>query len=457
MNRTVQHIDQRHLIGASKFLAFAYLIVSLGWHFTLELLRFRMNLSRFVRILARLLTLVGKLTHNKVIYINGTYKFQIYLPAFPTPAFFHALRKYDPATAAPGPITVVLSMTKACGYQCPHCYQRLDQGRELEIERLKLVVRQMQDAGVACFDIEGGEPLLRFERLCDLLSAFDERAEIWVNTTGHHLTREKAQRLRELGVFGVYVSIHSADPATYDAFTGVPGSHQRAADAIRLFHEVGIATAINYCASPADVEDGGVERLFDLGRELGVAFVQVIHGKPAGAWLSHADAIVHSSAQIEKLRQLHVMYNTVPSLREHPCAAVQVFEEQAQIFGCTAGGVDRFYLNHSGEVQPCEFLNVSFGNVSEEPFPEIFARMRSHFMVPGQHWLCCTEATSIAKAMELQQPPRTPLLRQHTEALVPTWNMGPATPIYQRLGLYGSEHTPEAQKSGAPVEPRRSA
>jgi hypothetical protein len=47
-------------------------------------------------------------------------------------------------------------MTKACAYRCPHCYQRMDDGKEVEIEHLKQVVREMQDMGVCTFDIEGG-------------------------------------------------------------------------------------------------------------------------------------------------------------------------------------------------------------------------------------------------------------------------------------------------------------
>ena len=438
MNATIRRIEQRQLIGLSKLRAFAYLITYLWVYFTIELLRLRLGLRRYYSLLRRLLVLVGTLSHNKVVRINGTHKFQIYLPAFPSPAFFHSLQKYDPATPNPGPITVVLSMTKACSYKCPHCYQRLDQGREVEMALLIDVVHQMQDMGVSTFDIEGGEPMLRFERLCELLSAFDSRAEIWVNTTGHQLTSEKARRMRELGVFGVYVSIHSADAATYDLFTGVPGSLARASDAIRLLHDVGIATAINYCASPADIEDGGVERVFDLARDLEVAFVQVIHGKSAGAWLQNTDNLVHAPVQIEKLRSLHLQYNTNRNYRDYPCAAVQVFEEQAALFGCTAGGIDRFYLNHAGEVQPCEFLNVSFGNVTTEPFSEIFERMRRHFAVPGQHWLCSTESASIARAIEQQGNNQTPLSRPHTEALLANWDKGPPTPLYTRLGIYSA-------------------
>jgi MoaA/NifB/PqqE/SkfB family radical SAM enzyme len=434
MNRTVRPIQQQAMSGLGKAYAFGYLVLYLAAYYTVTLLMRELSPRRYFVLLGRLLRLLGVLWHNQVMKINGTYKFEIYLPAFPTPAFFHALRKYDPATQEPGALTVVLSMTKACAYHCPHCYQRLDHGQEVELELLRQVVREMQDMGVATFDLEGGEPMLRFERLSQLLEAFDERAELWVNTTGHHLTREKAVRLRELGVFGVYVSIHSADPETHDAFTGKEHAFGIARNAIGLLHEVGIATAVNYCASAADVGGDGIHRLFALARELGCAFVQVIHGKSAGGWLDRPEEMRRDSPLIQQLARLHLEYNGGRRGRDYPALAVQVFEESRDAFGCTAGGVDRFYLNHAGEVQPCEFINVSFGNVKQEPFRQIFRRMRGYFQTPGTDWLCCTQAAGIADRVRAAQ--QTPLPPAETEQLVAGWNRGEPTPLYRKLRLY---------------------
>ena len=47
----------------------------------------------------------------------------------------------------------------------------------------------------------------------------------------------------------------------------------------------------------------------------------------------------------------------------------RIVETSAKKLGIS---IDRFYLNHEGEVQPCEFINVSFGNVRDMPFKEIF-------------------------------------------------------------------------------------
>ena len=52
-------------------------------------------------------------------------------------------------------------------------------------------------------------------------------------------------------------------------------------------------------------------------------------------------------------------------------------------------------MGADGEVQPCEFLNVSFGNVRDEPFETILRRMREHLHTPSTDWLCCTQAETI--------------------------------------------------------------
>ena len=116
--------------------------------------------------------------------------------------------------------------------------------------------------------------------------------------------------------------------------------------------------------------------------------------------------------------------------------AAQVFEEAENLLGCTAGAVDRFYVGAGGEVQPCEFLNISFGNVKEEPFSEIYERMRAHFRQPCTDWLCCTQSEAIYRIVKDKKIARTPLPWNETKQLVEKWQRGTPTPIYKKLGIY---------------------
>lgn len=424
------------LTGLPKGLLYVRLMLHVFGHYLLEVGRGRISPGRFIKLLWRLILLLKPVVRNKVVRIGDLYKLQLYLPAYPSPAFWESLEKF--LRPEPGPVTVVFSMTKACGYRCPHCYQRHDPGPgdDLDLDLLKKTARQMQEVGVTMFDIEGGEPLLRLDRLLDLLSAFDGRREIWINTTGHTLTPEKARRLKEAGVFGVMISVHTPDEAGYDAFTGFPGSFAIAREAARMFREAGITVALNSCPSNELVDQGGLDRIMALAQDWRCSFVQIIHGKSAGAWLGKDAEMIKAREKIDRLVRFHLEHNGPGPFANSTAASVQVFEEQPTHFGCTAGGVDRFYLGATGEVQPCEFLNVSFGNVRDEEFATIFARMRSFFRRPGTRWLCATEAASIHRTLREHGLTTTPLPRAHTEALVPTWDRGKVTPLYRRLGMY---------------------
>ncbi|MEN8149268.1 MAG: radical SAM protein [Planctomycetota bacterium] len=400
----------------------------------LEALTFRMAPWRLPGYLRRAYLFLRTLRHSKVAVRNGRMKLHLYFPAYPTPAFWHALGKLR--RPDPGPVTVVLSMTRACGYKCPHCYQAKDRGKDLPIDTVVATARAMQDAGVSLFDIEGGEPLLRTDRMIQLAEALDERAEIWMNTTGAKLTPEKADGLMAAGLAGVMVSIHSPDAAVHDAFTGVPGSFDVACDALVEFGRRGAFTVVNCCPTPETVANGGVERIFDLGRTLDCDFVQVIHGKRAGGWLGETDDVYHGETPMQRLKDLHVEMNRRPG---SPAVSAQVFEEQADHYGCTAGAVDRFYVGADGEVQPCEFLNLSFGNVAEEGFPAILERMRRHFATPRTDWLCVTQAEAIDGIIREKGLTRTPVPWEHTKELVESWDRGAETPLYRQLGIYGED------------------
>jgi MoaA/NifB/PqqE/SkfB family radical SAM enzyme len=301
------------------------------------------------------------------------------------------------------------------------------------METLVATARGMQDAGVTLFDIEGGEPLLRADRMVELAEALDERAEIWMNTTGAKLTGEKADALMAAGLAGVMVSIHAPDAATHDAFTRVPGSFDVACEALVEFGRRGAFTVVNCCPTPETVRNGGVEAIVDLARRLDCDFVQVIHGKQAGGWLGERDDVYGEAEMIEGLRALHLEANDRPG---GPSVSAQVFEEQASLYGCTAGAVDRFYVGADGEVQPCEFLNISFGNVAEEGFPAILRRMRKHFATPRTDWLCVTQADAIRRIIAEKGLTRTPVPWEHTRELVESWDRGEETPLYRKLGIY---------------------
>lgn len=416
--------------GIRKFVFFQYLKVYVLLVYTRRLILGEFNIKRYLIFLNRALLFLSKVTVNKVVKTRGVYKIHIYFPAFPTKAFFIALDKFlllKTDKIKPYPTSVLLSMTKACGYRCPHCYQRKDVNSDIPIGKLIELTKQIQDLKISFINIEGGEPLLRFDRLIAMLKSINCNQEVWVNTTGFSLTEEKAKRMKEAGIFGVMISLHHWDSKKHDGFVGKNGAYDIALKALKMFNEIGIPTAINCTATQEMINQNGFDKIMQIAKNNNVAIVQLIHEKPAGAWMPKKDTL--NKGYVQKLYDIHLKYS---SLKGYPAVSSQVFESAENNFGCTAGGIERFYVNANGDVQACEFVNLSFGNIKEEQFIDIYNRMRMVFNKPRAKWICCTEHERIQNALKKS----TPIPKKESEMLFKSFDMGEETGLYKKMGLY---------------------
>lgn len=422
----------KFITGLGRYLFDGYLSSYIFLKYTSLLLSGKISLKQYIIFFKRVLLFYTRLRHNKVVKIGNVYKIHLYLPSFPTKAFFQALDKFLILNRDPPPTSILLSMTKACAYNCPHCYQKYDKGNDLPLEKLIEVAGQIQDIGISLINIEGGEPLLRFDRLLRLVENIDDRAEIWVNTNGFGLTEEKARKLKNVGVFGVMISLHHWDKDKFDEFVQKKGAFDIALSALKTFEKVGIATVINCCASKELINEDGFKKIMELAKEYRCSLVQLIHGKSAGGWVGRQDPL--GNKEIKKLYNYHLLYNNNNKYRNYPSVSSQIYESSKENFGCTAGGIERFYVNAHGEVQPCEFLNVSFGNIQDEDFLIIYKRMRSFFKKSCTKWLCCTECKNIEKIIK-----GSPLSKEETMSLVKNWDRGEQVLLYEKMGLYENE------------------
>jgi MoaA/NifB/PqqE/SkfB family radical SAM enzyme len=426
--------SQHYITSFRKLLIYFVIILHVTFYYLVRIKKYQWSLGDYFIFLRRALRLLLVFRHNKIVKVFNGYKLHLYLPAYPSKAFFSAVES-KLCRLPPRPVTIVFSITKACGYKCQHCYQRLDQAQELDEKTMLDVARAMQDLGVSMFDIEGGEPFLRYERLLHLVTALDERAEIWINTTGAEVTRDKLLELKNKGLFGLMISIHSPEAKKHDAFTGISDSFTVACNALRLCRVLGLVSAINSVLSEEEIAAGRLVDLMLLAKDLGCDYVQLIHPKPSGKWLGHTECMQRGCTLLNQIKDYHRFYNSAKA-SSFPALSAQVFEEDEAVLGCTAGGIDRFYLNANGELQPCEFLNISFGNVKDEGFDKVYERMRSSFSTPGCDWLCCTQSAEIYRLFKQHQLQQTPLPWNITKILINKWQCGKPTPIYKKLGIY---------------------
>lgn len=419
--------------GLKKLLFYCRMSVGCALHF-LPKMRSIGGVLAYFRFLKRAGHLTKVFYKHKLLRLpDGRYKMDFYLPLYPSEAFFDSMvTKF--VNAPPRPATVVLSITRACQYHCPHCYQGCDSTKELPLERLLEIVDELRATGVTAYAVEGGDPLLRFDRLLPVLERL-KGMEVWINSTGTGSTPEKIHAMKMNQVTGIMSSIHSIHPSEHDNFTKVSGSWERAMNFLADCQQEGFLTGFNTVLTDEQIINGEIDRVMELAYEHNCDYIQLIHPKPCGRWIKNQFQQEQHEKAIEVVMNSQKRYNSDRDCHA-PILVSQVFEESPDMLGCTCGGIDRFYIGASGEVQPCEFLNISFGNLSQESYQTIYQRMRSVFPIPDECWVCCEKAEEIRRLVEECNIEVLPVPWELTQTLTSSWKFDHPTKVYQKMGIY---------------------
>ena len=305
----MQTKQYHNIIGFRKNLVNARIKLVTLLYFLSQLFKGEFMARNFPRVLRRLLFFLFAFKENKYVKIGRNIKINLYVPGFPSKAFFTACKKVLEFEKKLPDVTVLISVTSACRYKCPHCYQKYDKGKDMDINVLVETVKKLQEKGVAFFNIEGGEPFLVFDKLKKVCDAIDERSEILINSTGDGITLEKLQDLsKKKNLLGIMFSLHTDKPEKLNEFMGVSYAWENLEKGIELCHQTGIPVTFNTCLLKEAFYDGTFEGIMDRAKEFRGSMLQLIKPKPAGGWLETGSGSF-SEADLKHVREKVHMYN----------------------------------------------------------------------------------------------------------------------------------------------------
>ncbi len=124
------------IFGFNKKLANFRIINGVFFHYLPQLLKGKLGMKEFIKFLKRMLLFLKSVQNNKFMAEGRRIKIGLYIPEYPSQAFFHGCDKFKVFSEKPPAITTLISVTAACKFKCKHCYQRMDIGNEVEISKL---------------------------------------------------------------------------------------------------------------------------------------------------------------------------------------------------------------------------------------------------------------------------------------------------------------------------------
>ena len=281
--------------------------------------------------------------------------------------------------------SAILAVTRRCRYSCQHCYEysNLDQEESIPIARWKEVIRELQRTGVSIIIFSGGEPMLRYNGLIELLESGDKDfSDFHIHTSGDELTLERAFALKAAGLTAAGVSLDDFGQKRQDEFRGCKGTYTNSLQAIQHFREAGVFPYVNLCLRKDLISSGGLWKFYQFVKDLNAGFIVLLEPKPWGRYFHKNADNLFSEDDRKAVTEFFHKASHDRKYRHYPLIFYAQYFEKPEHLGCLMGGLSHLYIDSLGHVQPCVFLPVSFGNILEEDFHQIYARMRKAVPAP---------------------------------------------------------------------------
>jgi MoaA/NifB/PqqE/SkfB family radical SAM enzyme len=205
--------------------------------------------------------------------------------------------------------------------------------------------------------------------------------------------------------------------------------HAQAVRAVELFLEEGLYTSVSFVPTRALLSrPEAFWRTLGFIRDLGVHDMRLTSPILSGKLTARPDEALLPE-HVALIREAQARLTRTPG--EPGCFAYDVFES-AEAFGCGAG-YNYLFVDSRGNLCPCDFTMMSFGNLRQRPVAEVWRELSERFCQPG----CSCYATRIAGRVEAsgaREWPLDPTTSRTIHAATPSAD--PALPAFhQEMGF----------------------
>lgn len=317
---------------------------------------------------------------SRILKFENAYIISSVIPPIPSRAFTQMInatpgksgRFYELThSIRTAPVSMHIAVTSRCKYQCTNCSAALmPTAVDTDINTLKRLASDIQKMGVAIIGLTGGEPLMRSD-IEDVISCIDSRSATIIYTSGYSLSSNRARRLKEVGLFGMAISLDHYQPLENDNRRGFAGAYDIASGAVRESKAAGLYTILQTTIAPASSDDF-LWKMVLYAQMLGAHEVRFIDEK----YRESKACVSLSSVKDDHDRYSKIQHKALLSFNLPKVTFVSLIESQSQ-FGCCAANLHA-YIDSAGNLHPCDFVPLVFGNIHETPIAQLWQKMSEH-------------------------------------------------------------------------------
>jgi len=323
-------------------------------------------------------------------------------------------KKHHPekTNSSPSLRLVAWEITRNCNLSCVHCRASATMGPydgELDTASCFKLLDQIKEVGDPIIILTGGEPLLRSDIFEVARYGTDKGLRMVMAPNGTLITAETAEKMATAGIKRISISLDGATRAVHDKFRGVEGAYDGALRGIDHAKKAGIEFQINTTITKSNLDQ--IPAIQELAVELGAVAHHIFLLVPTGRGKYIVDTEINAREYEDTLNWFYDQREKTPLQLKATCAPhyYRILRQNAKRDGKTVtfethgldavtrgclGGVGFCFISHRGIVQPCGFLHLDCGNITQTPFQEIwdrseiFKNLRDYDSLKGKCGVC---------------------------------------------------------------------
>jgi len=298
----------------------------------------------------------------------------------------------ESTNCARAPIGLLAELTHRCPLQCPYCSNPLELERvnqEISTADWQNVMRQAAELGILQIHLSGGEPTAR----TDLEDIVETAAEVGLYTNlitaGVLLTKERLQKLRDLGLDHVQLSIQDVDPENAHRISAYKGGAEKKHEVAKWVRELEMPLTINAPLHRQNIDS--LPRIIDYAVEVGAGRLEVAHIQYYAWALRNRAALMPTREAF--MKTVEIVDEARERLKGILVIDFVVPDYYAKYPKPCMGGWGRGIMNvtPSGRVLPCHAAEsipgLEFDNVRDKPLAEIWLHGQAFQKFRGTDWM----------------------------------------------------------------------
>lgn len=307
---------------------------------------------------------------------------------------------------------IAWEVTRSCNLNCVHCRAASSLGPysgELSTEKCLKLIDEIAAVSTPVIILTGGEPLLRPDIFEIASYGTNKGLRMVMATNGMLVTPAVAHKMMESGIKRVSISIDGKDAQSHDAFRQQKGAFAGAMTGIEALKNAGMEFQINTTITINNLDQ--IKDIFKLAKDIGAAAHHIFLLVPTGRGKDLAAQAITAADYEETLMWFHqesmnceiqlkatcaphyfrIMHQNKSKGEKPVKKAGGHFHESTR--GCL-GGITFCFISHTGQVQPCGYLELNCGNVKKKSFASIwensvvFRNLRDYSKYEGKCGRC---------------------------------------------------------------------